>query len=106
MGDNGERPTPNPSLQGRVVITMLFIFNGLSILSPPYREGLGEGLKDTAHGGQLLPTKAAHDARLAEQCLDGRVAGGDGSRMTGGGAAATLAGPRLDGGYATALANE
>ena len=38
-------------------------------------------LKDAPHGGQLLAAEAAHDAGLAEQGLDGRVAAGDGTRM-------------------------
>ena len=62
--------------------------------------------EDAAHGGQLLAAEAAHDARLAEQGFYGRVAAGNGSRVTAGGAAAALAGASLDGGDATALAYE
>ena len=40
----------------------------------------GQG-EDTAHGGELLTAEAAHDACLAEEGLDGRVAGGDGTCM-------------------------
>ena len=44
--------------------------------------------EDTAHGGELLTAEAAHDAGLAEEGLDGRVAGGDGTGVTAGGTAA------------------
>ena len=62
--------------------------------------------EDTAHGGEFLTAEAAYDARLAEQCLDGSVAGGDGSRMAGCRTAAALRRTCLDGSYAAALADE
>ena len=50
--------------------------------------------------------EAAHDARLAEQGLDGTVGRRDGSRMARGRTTATLRRSRLDGCNATALANQ
>ena len=66
---------------------------------------LGQG-EDAAHGGQLLARVAAHDARLAEERLDGGVAAGDGARVRAGRTAAALAAAALDGGDAAALLDE
>lgn len=41
--------------------------------------------EDATHGRQFLTAIAADDTRLAEECIDGRVAGRDGSRMGRGG---------------------
>ena len=71
------------------------------ILSLEGRQG-----EDAAHGGEFFARVAAHDACLAEEGLDGRVAGGDRARMTGGSTASALGGTCLDGGDATALADE
>ena len=49
----------------------------------------GQG-EDTAHGGKLFTREAAHDAGLAEKGLDGSIARGDGTRMTGGSTRAAL----------------
>ena len=65
----------------------------------------GKG-EDAAHGGQLFAAEAAHDARLAEQGLDGRVARCDGSGVARCGTASALARTCLDGGNAASLANE
>ena len=65
----------------------------------------GQG-EDTTHGGQLLARIAAHDARLAEEGLDGGVAAGDGTCMRTGRTAAALAAAALDGGDATSLPDE
>ena len=62
--------------------------------------------EDAADGRQFLARETAHDAGLAEQGLDSRVARGDGSRMTRRRPTAALRRACLDGGYPTALANE
>ena len=62
--------------------------------------------EDTACRGQFLAGETTYDAGLAEQGLDGGIAGGDGSCMAGGGTTATVARPSLDGCDATALADE
>ena len=62
--------------------------------------------KNAADGGELLAREATYDASLTEQGLDSRIATGNGTRMAGGGSAATLRGTGLDGGNATALADE
>ena len=62
--------------------------------------------EDAPHGGQFLTAEAADNARLTEQSFNGTIAAGNGSRMTAGCTAATLAGTCLDGCYATSLADE
>ena len=67
------------------------------------QRGKGE---DAADGGQFLTTVTTHNASLAEQGLDSRVAAGNGSCVGRGSPTATLRRTRLDGCYATTLADE
>ena len=64
----------------------------------------GQG-EDATHGGQLLTAETAHNARLAEQRLDGSVARCNGSRVGRSCPAAALAGTGLDGCNVTTLLN-
>ena len=61
---------------------------------------------DAAYGGQLFAAVTAHDAGLAEQGFDSRIAAGYGSCMRRCRTAATLAAACFDGGNATAFANK
>ena len=65
----------------------------------------GEG-EDATHRGEFLARETTHDAGLAEERFDSRVAAGDGSRMGTGRTRTALAATSLDGGDAAALADE
>ena len=62
--------------------------------------------EDTAHGSEFLTREATYDTRLAEQGLNSRVAGGNGTRMTAGCTTARLRRTCLDSSNATALLDE
>ena len=62
--------------------------------------------EDATHGRQFLTAIAADDTSLAEECINGRVAGRDGSRMGRGGTRTAGRTAGLDGGDAAALADE
>ena len=62
--------------------------------------------EDTSHGGQFLTREAAHNAGFAEQSLDGRVTGGNGTRMTAGGTTASRRRTSLDSSDTAALLDE
>ena len=71
------------------------------------RIGLGRSYAEDATGsGKFLTRKTSYDACLSEKSLNGRVAAGNGTRMTGSRPTATLTTSGLDGGYATALSDQ